>query len=145
MLREFFPSCGLTADLITGFPGEDEQEFSETLAFIEKCAFSSMHIFPYSIRPGTVAASMPEQCEKSVKNERAARAAQLAEQMKRRYLAACIGQSFSVLFESKAKTGSVGHAENYCEVMVPEGGLAGCVREVEITGVENDRLIGQLL
>ena len=60
LLRRHFPNCGITADLITGFPGETEEEFSETLAFIEKCAFSSMHVFPYSVRPGTAAAEMDQ-------------------------------------------------------------------------------------
>ena len=66
-LRAAFPGCALTTDLITGFPGETEEEFSRTLAFIEKCAFAQMHVFPYSIRPGTKAAGMPGQIEKERK------------------------------------------------------------------------------
>ncbi|MBR6258601.1 MAG: MiaB/RimO family radical SAM methylthiotransferase, partial [Oscillospiraceae bacterium] len=56
LLRRYFPGCAIAADLICGFPGETEEEFSETLAFIEKCSFASMHVFPYSVRPGTRAA-----------------------------------------------------------------------------------------
>ncbi len=144
LLREFFPNCGLTADLITGFPGEDEEEFSQTLAFIEKCAFSSMHIFPYSIRPGTVAASMPLQNNKALKKERANRAIALAKRMSENYLNSCIGMTCSVLFESKAEQGSLGHAENYCEVQVDTPDLSGEIREVEITGHKNGILIGKL-
>ena len=144
LLREFFPGCGLTADLITGFPGEDEDEFSRTLAFIRKCAFSSMHIFPYSVRPGTVAASMPMQCEKVVKKERAARAAAVAEKMRGEYLSSCVGKSFRVLFETGSGSGSSGHAENYCEVRVDDEGLCGQIRETCIVGVSDGVLLGQL-
>ena len=144
LLREFFPGCGLTADLITGFPGEDEDEFSQTMAFIEKCAFSSMHIFPYSIRPGTVAATMPLQNNKALKKERANRAIALAKRMSEEYLESCVGITCSVLFESKAEAGSLGHAENYCEVQVDTPDLSGEIRKVEISGHKNGILIGKL-
>ena len=73
-LRRYFPGCGLTADLITGFPGETEADHEATLAFIEKCAFSAMHVFPYSRRPGTPADKMPGQLTAAVKSRRAAEA-----------------------------------------------------------------------
>lgn len=144
LLREYFPGCALTADLITGFPGEDEEEFSKTMAFIEKCAFSSMHIFPYSARPGTVAAKMPLQCGKAEKKERAAKASALAKKMQEAYLDSCIGKTCSVLFESNGKSGSKGHSENYCEVFVNEPGLCSEIRQVMITGRENGVLLGKL-
>jgi len=144
LLREFFPGCGLTADLITGFPGEDEDEFAQTMAFIERCAFTSMHIFPYSIRPGTVAAKMPLQNNKALKKERANRAIALATRMADEYRDSCIGKTYSVLFESKSASGSVGHAENYCEVLVDVPDLSGNVHDVVITGQENGILLGKL-
>lgn len=144
LLREFFPGCGLTADLITGFPGEDEEEFGRTMAFIEKCAFSSMHIFPYSIRPGTVAANMPMQNNKALKKERANRAIALAARMGEEYRESCIGKTYSVLFESKSAEGSVGHAENYCEVLVDTPDLSGSIHDVIITGQKNGMLLGKL-
>jgi threonylcarbamoyladenosine tRNA methylthiotransferase MtaB len=52
LLKTYFPDCAVTADLIVGFPGETDEEFNATLAFIRKCAFSSMHVFPFSRRPG---------------------------------------------------------------------------------------------
>lgn len=70
LLREYFDDPAVTTDLITGFPEETEEEFGETLAFIEKCGFAAMHIFPYSIRPGTKAAAMA-QVDMSVREERA--------------------------------------------------------------------------
>ena len=144
LLREFFPGCGLTADLITGFPGEDENEFSQTLEFIQRCAFSSMHIFPYSVRPGTAAASMPMQCERSVKKERAAKAAAVAERLRGEYLSSCVGKTLCVLFETGSGSGSSGHAENYCEVRVNNEGLCGQIHNVRIVGVDDGVLLGQL-
>ena len=144
LLREYFPGCGLTADLITGFPGEDEAEFAETMSFIEKCAFSSMHIFPYSPRPGTVAAGMDDQVENRVKAERAHRAAALAERMEREYLESCTGRKLKVLCETEDDKGSVGHSENYVLVSVPDRELRGQVREVTICGAEKTRLSGEL-
>ena len=61
LLRQYFDRPAITTDLITGFPGETEEEFAQTLAFIERCGFAAMHIFPYSVRPGTKAAAMPNQ------------------------------------------------------------------------------------
>ena len=73
LLRAYFSGVAVTTDLITGFPGETEEEFEKTLAFLRRCAFAQIHVFPYSIRPGTRAAAM-EQVPKSVKEARAARA-----------------------------------------------------------------------
>ena len=72
LLRAYYPNAGVTADLITGFPGETTEEFAETLQFIRKCAFSAMHVFPYSERPGTPAAAM-EHDWKLCKGENAGR------------------------------------------------------------------------
>ncbi|MBQ3404630.1 MAG: tRNA (N(6)-L-threonylcarbamoyladenosine(37)-C(2))-methylthiotransferase MtaB [Oscillospiraceae bacterium] len=145
LLRKYFPGCALTADLITGFPGEDEAEFGETMAFIEKCDFSAMHIFPYSPRPGTAAAGMENQVENRIKAERAHRASALADAMERRYLESCVGKSLNVLFETEGEEGSVGHAENYVPVIVSERALRGRVREVAICAVEKGRLSGELV
>ena len=144
-LRAAFPGCALTTDLITGFPGETEEEFSQTLAFIEKCAFAQMHVFPYSIRPGTKAAGMPGQIEKSEKAARAARAAHIAERMQREYLTSCVGKTLEVIFETESDGESRGHAENYTEVAVPGDMPHGVVRKVKITGVRGEMLVGTAL
>ena len=61
LLRAAFPNCALTTDFIVGFPGESEAEFHDSLAFVERCAFSAIHVFPYSRREGTKAAALPGQ------------------------------------------------------------------------------------
>ena len=143
LLRRYFGHVAVTTDLITGFPGETEEEFSQTLAFIEKCGFAAMHIFPYSIRPGTKAAAMP-QLTAAVKEERAARAAQVAHRMHQAYLAGCVGKTYPVLFEQEKDGLYTGHAPNYMEVAVQGQALHNQVREVTITACNGETLLGVL-
>ena len=143
LLRAYFDRPAVTTDLICGFPGETEEEFARTLAFIEKCGFAAMHIFPYSIRPGTKAAAM-EQLSAAVKERRAARAAEVASQMHRAYLEGCVGQVYPVLFEQEKDGCYTGHAPNYCETGVRGGDLHNKVIDVKIMGTDGDMLIGEL-
>ena len=143
LLHQYFDAPAVTTDMIVGFPGESEEEFSATLAFIQKCAFSSMHVFPYSPRPGTPAAAMKEQVPPGVKDERAHRGAQVAAQMEQDYLRSLIGRTLPVLFEQDEDGCSKGHAPNYVEVRVPAPGLHNVVRNVTVTGVKDNYLIGE--
>ena len=141
-LRKAFPGCAISTDLITGFPGESEGDHAETLRFLETCAFSHMHIFPYSRRPGTQADKMPEQCTAAVKARRAAEAKEVAARMHAAYLGAQCGLTLEVLFENGSGDGSVGHSDNYLLVRVPENALAGQVKNVKITSVSGSELVG---
>ena len=143
LLNQYFDAPAITTDLIIGFPGESEQEFSATLAFIQKCSFSSMHIFPYSPRPGTPAAAMKEQVPAHIKEERAHRAAETAKAMEQNYLNRLVGRTLPVLFEQDENGRSKGHAPNYVEVRFKEPGLHNVVRNVTITGTENNYLIAE--
>ena len=145
LLRQYFPGCGLTCDLITGFPGETEQDQGETLAFIRRCAFSDMHIFPYSRRPGTPADAMPGQCSNAVKAARAHEAQAVARELHRAFLEESVGQLLPVLFETEEEGCSVGHSDTYVLVKVPIPGLRGQTLPVRITAVEGDRLLGEPL
>lgn len=144
LLRRTFPDCGITADLIVGFPGETENEFEATLSFIKECAFSSMHIFPYSKRPGTPAAVMPGQLDKAFKAERAHRASEAAREMSREFARRCTGTELEVLFEREKDGVSTGHAGNYLEVSVPGTGLRNTVRRVGILYEKNAQLYGEI-
>ena len=144
LLREFFPGVAITTDLITGFPGETEEEFQKTLDFIRRCEFAQIHVFPYSVRPGTRAAAM-EQLPKSVKEERAARAGEVAARLHEQYLQSCVGQVYPVLFEQPGQEGEfTGHAPNYMEVTAPGEDLHNCLRPVRITGVKGTILKGEI-
>ena len=143
LLRRYFDRPAITTDLICGFPGETEAEFDATLSFIEKCGFAAMHIFPYSIRPGTKAAAM-EQVPSAVKERRAGRAAQAAETMRQAYLQGCVGRVYPVLFEQEKDGYYTGHAPNYCEVGVRANNLHNKVLDVRIIGINGEMLIGEL-
>ena len=145
LLRGYFQAPGLTTDLIVGFPGETEEEFAQTLGFVERCAFTAMHIFPYSRRTGTPAADLPGQVPRGVKEERARRAAELAGRLERAYLASWVGQALPVLFEEEREGLWRGHAPNYVQVRAQGAGLHNRVRQVRITGVREDCLEGELL
>ena len=144
LLNQYFEHPAITTDLITGFPEETEEEFSETLSFLERCGFAQMHIFPYSIRPGTPAADMP-QVPKAVKEERAHRAAQVAAGLHRKYLEGCVGRTYPVLFEQPRDGRSFGHAPNYMEALVDGADLHNQVRRVTITGTDGEVLLGTLV
>jgi len=144
-LRRCFPDCGITADLITGFPGETDAEFELTMRLIRQAGFSGMHIFPYSPRPGTRAAAMPEQVEKNVRIRRARTAAAAAEQMSRDFIAGQTGKTVEVLFERKRDGLWTGHSGNYLEVTVKSGGGKNQIYPVKITGAENGVVTGEIL
>ena len=144
LLREYFDDPAITTDLITGFPEETEEEFAQTLDFIRKCRFAQMHIFPYSIRPGTPAAKM-EQVPKAVKEERAHRAAAVAEEMHRSYLEGCVGRTYPVLFEQPKNGKFFGHAPNYMEVLVDGAELHNALKNVRIIDVDGEALLGEIV
>ena len=145
LLRGFFDRPAITTDLIVGFPGESEEEFTSTLEFVEKCAFSAMHIFPYSRRTGTPAAKMTDQVPNAVKEERAARAGALAARLKTAYLEQWVGTSLPVLFEEEKNGLWRGHAPNYVEVMAHGEELHNVIQDVKITELHGDGLLGELL
>lgn len=144
LLRELYSDPAITTDLMVGFPGESEGEFEQTLAFVEQCAFSSVHIFPYSRRAGTPAQRMAGQVSDSVKERRARQAGELAERLKRDYLARRKGERLAVLFEEEKGGLWRGHAPNYVAVYAPGEGLHNRLRDVEITGLYADGLLGEV-
>lgn len=145
ILREHFPECAITADLITGFPGETDEDHKATLAFIEKCAFSQMHVFPYSIRPGTKAAEMPDQLQRSVKEARAREASRLASRMQEVYLDSMVGKNLPVLYETEHDGLWQGHSGNYCEVVAEGENLHGKAFMTKILERKGKKLYGKVI
>lgn len=144
-LRKYFPGCALTCDLITGFPGETEEDQASTLELIRRCGFADMHIFPYSRRPGTPADSMPDQCQNAVKARRAHEAQIIADTMHREFLERSVGETLPVLFETESDGRCTGHSDTYILVSVPGTGLRGQLKNVIITGIDGDMLTGELV
>ena len=143
LLKEAFPGCAITTDMIVAFPGETEEEFEQSLAFIRKCGFADMHIFPYSRRPGTPADKMPGQHPNAVKEARSRAAIAVAEEMSRQYRENLIGTVQSVLFEEPEEGFFTGHAPNYVKVYVDGDDLHNQIRDVQITGIYKDGVMGR--
>lgn len=124
MIRRVFPEAAITTDVIVGFPGETEQEFSESEAFIRELNFYETHIFPYSRREGTRAAAMPDQRTRAEKAERASRLSELNRQRIREFLERRIGRSEEILTEEWVERGGarylVGNTREYVKIAIPE-------------------------
>ena len=144
LLQTYFPGCAVTTDMIVAFPGETEEEFARSLAFIQKCCFADMHIFPYSRRPGTPADKMPGQHDNATKEARSKAAIAVAEQMSAAFRNDMIGSVQSVLFEEMEGGFFTGHAPNYMKVYAKGENLHNEVRNVRITGLYKEGLIGEI-
>ena len=142
LLKAAFPDCAITTDMIVAFPGETQEEFAESLAFIRKCGFADMHIFPYSRRPGTPADKLPGQHPNAVKEERSRRAIAVAEEMSHAYRESLIGTVQPVLFEEQEGDFYTGHAPNYVKVYVRGENLHNQIRNITVTAVHKDGVLG---
>ena len=124
-LRKEIPDIVLRTTLITGFPGETEEEFAETLAFAETAAFAQIHVFKYSRRKGTVADKMPEQLSEQEKAGRSDRLLAVTEQLSETYRRQFIGQVTQVLLEEMTEIDGenyvIGYTSRYVRVAVPIG------------------------
>ena len=144
LLRKYFPNCAVTTDMIVAFPGETEEEFAQSLAFIRKCGFAAMHIFPYSRCPGTPADKMPGQHGNGVKERRSREAMAAAEEMSRAYRESLIGTVQQVLFEEPEGEFYTGHAPNYVKVYAPGRDLHNRLLPVTVTGLYGDGVEGEI-
>ena len=146
-LRQAFPNCAITTDIMVGFAGETEEEFAASLAFAKEIAFAKVHVFAYSRRPGTRAYDMPGQVANKVKEDRSRQmiAATLATQ--RDFFAAQVGRVEEVLFEQeREKNVYEGYTRNYTPVRAASAiPLQGQVLPVEITQALEDCCLGKLV
>ena len=120
LLRKYFVHPAITTDVIVGFPGETEEEFEQTKAYLEHIHFYEMHIFKYSKRKGTRAAVMPDQIDEQVKAARSEKLIALGHDMSKEFRKFYIGKNEEVLFEEKAVIGDkeyfVGYTKEYVKV-----------------------------
>lgn len=145
LLRRYFPDCGMTCDVIVGFPGESEEHQLETLAFLKKAQFSDAHIFPYSRRPGTPADKMDGQIDRATKAKRSRQARAVVAETRRRFLESMIGKTLPVLFETQEGECWQGHSDNYLEVRAEGEDLRGTVHNVRIDAVSEGILVGNVI
>ncbi len=143
-LREAFQGCAITTDIMVGFPGETDEEFAESMAFAEKVGFAKIHVFPYSIRRGTVAAMRTSQVVPQIKSARAKEMNLLAQRLEQQFLESQTGTIQTVLIEKRTSPEYCnGFTDSYIPVRIygediPRHTLA----RVKITGVEGDHCTG---
>lgn len=124
-IRSIRPDISITTDIIVGFPYETDELFSETLEFSKKMNFSKIHVFPYSIRVGTAAASMPNQVDEVTKKVRVKRLMALSEKQEKEYYEKFKGKELDILVEECDNNVSIGHTSNYLMVTLNENLLVG--------------------
>ncbi len=117
-IRKIRPNISITTDVITGFPGETEEEFKETISTIQQIKFAKLHVFPYSKREGTAACLLPNHIDNRIKKERARKLIALSKKLEMDYMNHFIGQTVEVLPETIDDEGIIGHTGNYLLVKV---------------------------
>lgn len=124
-IRSIRPDISITTDIIVGFPYETDELFSETLEFSKKMNFSKIHVFPYSIRVGTAAASMPNQVDETTKKVRVKKLMALSKKQEKEYYEKFKGKELDILVEECDNNVSIGHTSNYLMVTLNENLLVG--------------------
>ncbi len=145
-LRSAFKDTTITTDVMVGFPGETAEDFNASLEFVKKISFEKVHVFPYSIRPGTPAARMTDQIDKSEKEKRAAEMIAVTEKIKLDFMTAQIGKTIEILVEEYHNGFAQGYTANYTPVKIPcECDRLHGIIKAEITDVCDDFCIGKLI
>ena len=142
MVRAAVPDASVTTDIIVGFPGESEEEFSESYEFCRSIKFAALHIFPYSARPGTVAAQMPGKVSEKVKKHRSSIMLELAASSADEFAHRFMGQASTVLWEKELRQGSgiySGLTDNYIRTYVKSSrDIANTISQVRLIGLAGD-------
>ena len=138
ILRKYFYKPSITTDIIVGFPGETEEEFSETCEFVKKAGFAAIHIFPYSVREGTRAAGMPGQLTNEEKSKRAERLAEIEKTLRKEYETSFDGEYRKILVEEKimidGREYAVGFTPEYVKTVTEAEAEVNELFEVKMSG-----------
>lgn len=141
-VKNAIPGVAISTDIIVGFPGETEEMFAESLDYIRSLGFSRVHVFPYSPREGTPAASMPEQIPDNIKKERVHRLQQVAEEMTRAFHEQYLGTKQKVLWETRTKGVTDGVTDTYIRVYTKADVIPGEITEVKLERLYEDGVWG---
>ncbi len=145
LLRQYFPGCAITTDVIVGFPGETEEEFDTTKAFLAQVGFFEMHIFKYSRRKGTRADKMPNQVLEEVKNRRSNELLELEREQSNAFRSAYIGKKVKVLLEEEKEMNEkrywLGHTGEYVKVATEGEYAPNMLVEVEVKGFLTEEIL----
>ncbi len=147
IIRKYMPNVGLTTDIIVGFPGETEEEFSETYNFVKEIGFSRIHVFKYSPRKGTPAAKYENQVDGNIKSRRSDELIKLGDQLAKEFMNRFINTNLNVLFEEenkKIEDTYEGYTTNYLRARVKSNeSLIGNIKSISIIDINNDILIAR--
>ena len=143
-VEDAVPGVAISTDIIVGFPGETEELFQQSLDFAARMNFARMHVFPYSRRKGTPAASMPDQVAPEVKKDRVHRMQQLADQKAAEFHAAFLGRTVDVLFETAHEGVWDGLTGNYIRVYTDAPVTGGSISRVRLERLYRDGIWGRL-
>jgi threonylcarbamoyladenosine tRNA methylthiotransferase MtaB len=144
-IRAVFPDAALTTDVIVGFPNETDAEFDDTVAFVREIGFLRLHVFPFSPREGTPAATMTGQVPQAVKDARVRALIAVGDELANGYRHALLGTVQPVLLEVRGATGvCTGYTPQYVHVAVA-GGLPGRVAQVRLTAITKEGMTGELV
>jgi threonylcarbamoyladenosine tRNA methylthiotransferase MtaB len=148
LIKEKISDVAITTDIMVGFPGESAEEFEQSYSFCQQAGFANIHVFPFSSRPGTAAAGMPEQIKDKVKAERNQRMLELSQSSQRRFYEQFLGQSMPVLWEKETSPGSSiysGLTGNYIRVFAhSEKPLNNEITTVKLVELHNQGMWGEL-
>jgi len=150
LVRSTISDAGITTDVIVGFPGEGVREFAESYSFAESMGFSDMHIFPYSIRPGTSAAHLENQTKDSLKREHIGEMLELAASSMKTFRVAALGQTRSVLWNLRKGRDTAGGwnglTDNYLQVRTQDSAdLGNVISNVKLTGLDEEMLTSEVI
>ena len=146
-IRAKLPDVAITTDVIVGFPGETEENFAATKEFVRSCGFSKIHIFPFSPRKGTPAASFSGVVSEKVKQRRAVELAEVDRESHEKYCESMLDKTVTVLFEQESAEGLwEGLSGNYVRVYAKsEENLSGKIRKITLKDLYKDGMIGEIL
>ena len=146
-IRAKLPDVAITTDVIVGFPGETEENFAATKEFVRSCGFSKIHIFPFSPRKGTPAASFSGVVSEKVKQRRAVELAEVDRESHEKYCESMLDKTVTVLFEQESAEGLwEGLSGNYVRVYAKsEDNLSGKIRKITLKDLYKDGMIGEIL
>lgn len=146
-LRNVFKNCSITTDVMVGFAGETDDEFTQSLEFVKEISFAKVHVFPYSQREGTAAAKAPNQVDNSVKSMRSKRMIEVTNITRSAFLESQVGLTEEVLYEQPTKDGFwEGYTKNYTPVKVKSyRELNGEILPTKLIRVDGDFCIGELV
>jgi threonylcarbamoyladenosine tRNA methylthiotransferase MtaB len=144
LVRESLDNPAITTDIIVGFPGETEADFEATCRVSRECGFSKIHIFPFSPRKGTPAATMCDMVAAEVKSERCERLAEVERELRKKYFESLVGRRLQVLVEGRSEDGCgwMGTSCRYAPVKLADGrGVAGSLVAVEANGIDGNYVL----